>query len=161
MLALRRPGRAGKQHVGNRFGNRRVAARASGEKGCRDQSQTSSTRGRRESTTAQSEETRNTVTNRERAALDSIVEERRRIEVAIFEVGVESTGAVGDKAQLLGSRVPMLDPLDPRLFGLLPIFFGNSSLALCTLCMVFKSRNASNLFFRLSPSFLQTFLIPK
>jgi hypothetical protein len=84
--------------VGNRFGNRRVAARASGEKGCRDQSQTSGTRGRRESTTAQSEETRDTVTNRERAALDSIVEERRRIEVTIFEVGVESTGVVGSSS---------------------------------------------------------------
>ncbi len=55
---------------------RRVAVGASGEKGCRDQSQTSSTRGRRESTTAQSEETRDTVNNRERAALDSIVEAR-------------------------------------------------------------------------------------
>lgn len=94
LLALRRPGGAREQHMGDRFGNRRVAAGARGEEGVRDHSDASSTRGRGESTTAQGKETRDTITNGKRAALDSIVEEGRRGEVTIFEVGVKSTGVV-------------------------------------------------------------------
>lgn len=94
LLALRRPGGTREQHMGNRFGNRRVAAGAGSEEGVRDQSDASSTRGRGESATAQGKETRDTIADRKRAALDSIVEESRRGEVTMFEVGVKSTRVV-------------------------------------------------------------------